>query len=407
MTESNGRRPSAPTRAARAGMGRGTAAGGMGLVPSPSLAAVRTYSDLASLDAAMETWETYRRYGSETTKLLEATLADLESPDGETSAVARCTTSGQAALAIALSLLAAPKRRRVVVVRPCYGGTDALVGGPLGNLGLELTPVDTVAGEDDHATRVAAVLDTDVCAVVTEVITNPLMTLIDVPAVIDAAHSAGVPCVVDSTFTSPFFFQPLAHGANIVFHSLTKHLSGHSDVLGGVLLMRSDSEHAGWSDSFANLMGAELSPFDAWLALRGLRTAALRLERGSQSAATLATWFAQDRRVGAVHYPGWHGTEEAARAAELLPAGRGPMLSIELDGGVDAVDAFIGRLVGVRLAPSLGDVATTISHPALTSHRNLSREGRAALGISDGLIRISTGVESVDDLQGEFDRALG
>ena len=400
-------RPSARTRAARAGMGRGSETAGAALVPSPSLSAVKTYADLATLDAAMDTWETYRRYGSETTRLLEATLADLESPDVSIPVAARATTSGQAALAVALSLFASPKRRRVVIVRPCYGGTDALVAGPLGNLGLEVTPVDTVAGEDDHGGRVAAVLSDDVCAVVTEVITNPLMTLIDVPAIIDAAHRAGTACIVDSTFTSPFLFQPLAYGADAVFHSLTKHLSGHSDVLGGVLLLRSDHVLADWTDAFANLLGAELSPFDAWLSLRGLRTAALRLERGSESAAELASWFDVDERVHSVHYPGWHGSAEGDRAQELLPRGRGPMLSIELDGGVAAVDGFVRRLEGVRLAPSLGDVATTISHPALTSHRDLSAERRAALGISDGLIRISTGIESVDDLKGEFDAALG
>jgi cystathionine beta-lyase/cystathionine gamma-synthase len=317
------------------------------------------------------------------------------------------TTSGQAALAVALMLLAEPKRRRVVVVRPCYGGTDSLISGPLGNLGLDLTPVDTIAGENDHAAKVAAVLDDDVCAVVTEVITNPLMTLIDVPSVIETAHAAGTVCVVDSTFTSPFFFQPLAHGADAVFHSLTKHLSGHSDVLGGVLLVRSDLDAAGWTDGFANLLGAELSPFDAWLALRGLRTAALRLERGSQSAAQLAEWFARDGRVHGVHYPGRHGDDEEERAGRLLSRGRGPMLSVELEDGVEAVDAFVHRLTGVRLAPSLGDVSTTISHPALTSHRGLSPERRRALGITDGLIRISTGVETVEDLKAEFGHALG
>ena len=406
MTSANGR-PSPSTRASRAGLGRGSAGTGAELVPSPSLAAVRTYSDLATLDAAMDTWEAYRRYGSDSTRLLEAALADLEAPEHGTPPLARATTSGQAALAVALMLLAGPKRRRVVVVRPCYGGTDSLIAGPLGNLGLELTSVDTIAGQNDHATKVAAVLDSDVCAVVTEVITNPLMTVIDVPAVIEAAHAAGTVCVVDSTFTSPFFFQPLAHGADAVFHSLTKHLSGHSDVLGGVLLVRADLDAAGWTDGFANLLGAELSPFDAWLALRGLRTAALRLERGSQNAAQLASWFARDGRVHSVHYPGLHGADEENRAERLLPRGRGPMLSVELEGGFDAVDAFVHRLTGVRLAPSLGDVATTISHPALTSHRGLTPERRASLGITDGLIRISTGVESVDDLQREFDTALG
>ena len=241
---------------------------------------------------------------------------------------------------------------------------------------------------------------------VTEVITNPLMTLVDVPAIAGAAHNAGAACIVDSTFTTPFLFQPFAHGVDIVFHSLTKHLAGHSDVLGGVLLVQPGHEAAGWLDGFARLVGASLSAFDAWLALRGLRTAALRIERGSANAEALVTWLSADPRVRAVHYPGLHGDAEQRLAASLLRHGRGPMFSLELDGGLDAADRFVRGLAHVRLAPSLGDVATTVSHPALTSHRSLSRQQRDALGVGDGLVRVSAGIEALDDLRGEFDLAL-
>ena len=400
-------RDSPATRAARAGLGTGTSEHGAALVAGPSVAAVSTYADLDTLDAGMGTWEAYRRYGTGSGLLLEEAMADLETPAGGDTPLARATASGQAALGLALTLLATPRRRRVVVVRPCYGGTHTLVAGPLGNLGLQLSTVDTVAGSaDDHGAQVSAVLGDDVCAVVVEVITNPLMTVIDVPAVIAAAHEAGASCIVDSTFTSPFLFQPFAHGADVVFHSLTKHLSGHSDVLGGVLLVRPGSDAGAWLDGFARLVGATLGPFDAWLALRGLRTAALRIERGTENAAALAAWLGGDARVRALHYPGVHGQAEAERAARLLPHGRGPMLSIDLDGGRAAVDAFVRRLGGVRLAPSLGDVATTVSHPALSSHRSLSPQQRATLGIGDGLVRISTGIEALEDLRREFDAAL-
>src|SRR5439155_9364335 len=212
--------------------------------------------------------------------------------------VARATASGQAALALGLSLLAAPGRRRVVVVRPCYGGTDALVGGPLGNLGLQLATVDLPpAGESDHGALVAASLRDDVAAVVVEVISNPMMTVVDVPAVAAACRAAGAACIVDSTFATPFLFQAFAHGADMVFHSLTKHLSGHSDVLGGMLLVSEDSPAAGFLDGFSRLFGAVLSPFDAWLALRGLRTASLRLERCSANAAALCEFFAARSEV--------------------------------------------------------------------------------------------------------------
>ncbi|MFN2582911.1 MAG: PLP-dependent aspartate aminotransferase family protein, partial [Candidatus Dormibacteria bacterium] len=395
------------TRGARAGMGARADDGGGPLVPSPSLASVYAYGSLAALDEAMESREPYRRYGTESAQLLEDALADLETPPRGEKPVARLTASGQAALLLALSVLASPRRRRVVVVRPCYGGTDALIAGPLGNLGMQLTTVDVTAPNVDHAAAVRDVVGDDVCAVVAEVITNPLMQVINVPQIIAVAHDAGVPCIVDSTFTPPFLFQPFAYGADVVFHSLTKHLSGHSDVLGGIVLITRQHQGADWLDGFSRLLGAALGPFDAWLCLRGLRTAALRIERGSSIAASLASWFAQDGRVRAVHYPGTHGDAEEACARELLPHGRGPMLSIELNGGRQAVDAFTRRLQGVRLAPSLGDVATTVSHPALTSHRSLSREQRQLLGISDGIVRVSTGIEALEDLQDEFDQALG
>jgi cystathionine beta-lyase/cystathionine gamma-synthase len=253
---------------------------------------------------------------------------------------------------------------------------------------------------------VAAVLGADVGAVVTEVITNPLIGLIDVPAITAAAHAAGAACVVDSTFTPPFLFQPFAHGADLVFHSLTKHLAGHSDVIGGVLLVDTGHEASDWLDSNARLLGCNLSPFDAWLALRGLRTAGLRMERCSENASALAGFFADRAELQAVHYPGIRGPEDRALANRLLPHGRGAMLSIDLRGGGTAADAFIRGLDGIRLAPSLGDVATTVSYPASTSHRALSPQQRAALGIGDGLVRISVGIEHIDDLEAEFEAAL-
>ncbi|MBV9100960.1 MAG: PLP-dependent transferase [Candidatus Dormibacteraeota bacterium] len=395
------------TRAARAGLGRLQDVSGEGLVPPLELASVRAYAGLAALDRGMEGRDAYRRYGTETVVLLEEEIAALECA-GDEPPLARATASGQAALLLAVTLLLAPRRRRVIVVRPCYGSSDALIAGPLGALGVQLTTVDLPSpAEGDHAQLVAKVLGDDVAAVVAEVVTNPLMGVVDIPAIAAATHAAGASLVVDSTLATPFLFQPFAHGADVVFHSLTKHLSGHSDVLGGIVLVRPDVEAAGWLDGYARLMGIGLGPFDAWLTLRGLRTAALRIERGSENAATLARRLAAAPGVRAVHYPGSRGGADEERAARLLPDGRGPMFSLELDGGVDAASAFVQRLDGVRLAPSLGDVATTVSHPALSSHRSLSREQRAALGITDGLVRVSTGIEPIDSLCAEFAAALG
>lgn len=394
------------TTTARAGLGRGDAEG-VDLVAPISLAAVRAYADLPAVDEAMEGRHSYRRYGGANPELLEAALVELETVPGRPAPVARVTSSGQAALLMAMTLLLTPTRRRVVVLRPCYGGTESLLAGPLGNLGVQLTTVDVPLGDvGDHVALVAAAVGADVAAVVTEVITNPLVGLIDVPAVAAAAHRAGAACIVDATFAPPMLFQAFAHGADLVIHSLTKHLSGHSDVLGGALLVSTDHACSDWLDAHARLLGCNLSPFDAWLALRGLRTAGLRIERSTENAVALAKFLSARSELAAVHYPGLHGTEDAALARRLLPRGCGAMLSIDLRGGGVAADAFIRALDGVRLAPSLGDVSTTVSHPASTSHRALSPQQRQALGIGDGVIRVSTGIEHIDDLTAEFDAAL-
>jgi cystathionine beta-lyase/cystathionine gamma-synthase len=401
------RRVDPSTSTARAGLGRGDAVDGVELVAPMSLASVRAFSDLASVDEAMEGRNAYRRYGGGNPQRLEEAVIELETVPGRVAPIARVTSSGQAALLLATILVVTPSRPRIVVVRPCYGGTDSLLAGPLGNLGVRMSTVDLPPeGGGNHGELVAAALGPDVGAVVTEVITNPLIGLVDVPAVASAAHRAGAACIVDSTFTPPFLFQPFAHGADLVMHSLTKHLAGHSDVSGGVLLVDSGHEASDWLDANARLLGCTLSPFDAWLALRGLRTAGLRIERCSENAAALAGFFADRAELQAVHYPGIHGAQDAALAGRLLPRGRGPMLSVDLRGGGRAADAFIRGLEGIRLAPSLGDVATTVSYPASTSHRALSPQQRAALGIGDGLIRISVGIEHIDDLKAEFDAAL-
>jgi cystathionine gamma-synthase len=395
------------TTTARAGLGRGDTGDGVDLVAPLSLASVRAYADLPSVDEAMGGRNTYRRYGGGNPQRLEEALIELETVRGRAAPVARVTSSGQAALLLAATLVVTPSRPRVVVVRPCYGGTDALLAGPLGNLGVRMSTVDLPPdGSGDHGALVAAALGPDVAAVVTEVITNPLIGLIDVPAVAAAAHQAGAAAIVDSTFTPPVLLQAFAHGADLVIHSLTKHLAGHSDVCGGILLVDTAHEASDWLDANARLLGCNLSPFDSWLALRGLRTAGLRIERCSENAAALATFFGGRSELQAVYYPGIRGDRDAALAAKLLDHGRGAMLSIDLRGGGTAADAFIRGLDGIRLAPSLGDVATTVSYPTSTSHRGLSPQQRAALGIGDGLVRISVGIEHIDDLKAEFDAAL-
>ncbi|GAC1576052.1 MAG: methionine gamma-lyase [Candidatus Dormibacteria bacterium] len=395
--------------AIRAGGGPETGPGGADLAAGPSLSSVRAYPDLDALDAAMEADpRVYRRHGSESVALLEATLAALEMPDGGTAPVARVTASGQAALLLLVSATMMSGRRRVVVVRPCYGGTESLLVGPLAALGVSTTMVDLPPppAPTDVGARLGRVLGADVALVVVEVVTNPLLRVVDVTAAAEAAHAVGAVCAVDSTLTTPFLFQPLVVGADLVMHSLTKHLGGHSDVLGGVALAAAGSEAADWLDAHSRAIGAVLSPFDAWLTLRGVRTAPLRVERGTASAAALAAALADHPAALAVHHPGTRGGEDAALTARLLPRGGGPMLSIDVRGGLPAASRVVRALHGVRLAPSLGDVSTTVSHPSSTSHRTLSPQARAALGISDGLLRFSVGVEDEAVLIGELRAAL-
>jgi cystathionine beta-lyase/cystathionine gamma-synthase len=387
---------------------------GVPLVPPIAVSSVFAYPDVEAVDAAMVgDRRVYRRYGDEATMRLEETLAALETPRTGAGArgeppLTRVTASGQGALALLLLTLATPQRRRVVVVRPCYGGTDALVGGPLARAGLELATVDLPhpAHPADHGALVAAAADERTCAVVCEVITNPLIGVADVPAIVAAAHAAGAAAVVDSTFATPFLFQPLAHGADAVFHSLTKHLNGHSDVIGGVAMVRAGHPAAGLLDPTARLLGATPGAFDSWLALRGLRTAALRVARSTENAAALATWLGSRSEVSAVHYPGLRGPHDEELAAALLPHGRGPVLTLELPGGEAAVDRMLHAMHLVRLAPSLGDVATTVSHPARTSHRALTPGEREVQGIHGGMLRVSTGIEALDDLVADLDQGL-
>jgi cystathionine gamma-synthase len=400
------------TIAAQAGAPELLPAAGTPLVPAITPATVFAYPDLDSVDAAMlSDRRVYRRYGDEPTMRLEQALAALETPPNSTNQppITRITASGQAALTLLLLTFAEPQRRRVVVVRPCYGGTDALLAGPLARAGMELATVDLPhpAEPADHAELVSQAIDDRTCAVVCDVITNPLIGVADIPAIARAAHEKRAACIVDNTFTTPFLFQPFAHGADAVFHSLTKHLNGHSDVIGGAALVAATHPAANNLDPTNRLLGATPGSFDSWLALRGLRTAALRVAKATENAAALAGWLASSRQeIAAVHYPGLRGPLDEELTHALLPKGRGPMLTIELSGGEPAIDRLLGALQLIRLAPSLGDVATTVSHPRRTSHRGLSDEECARLGITGGLLRISVGIEALDDLQDDLAQAL-
>jgi methionine-gamma-lyase len=238
-----------------------------------------------------------------------------------------------------------------------------------------------------------------------EMCTNPLIRVPDLEPLARIAHDAGALLVVDNTVPTPALSQPFRWGADVVIYSATKNLSGHADVIGGVIVGKPT-----WIEgarAFAHTFGPTLGPFDAWLTLRGIRTLAVRMERHTANALRLAQYLERHRAISRVNYPALETSPFCARARRLLPAGAGALLSVELAGGKSALDSMIRRLRLVRLMPSLGNVATTISHPASTSHRGLTTDERARSGISDGLVRCSVGIEHPDDLLADFEAALG
>jgi cystathionine gamma-synthase len=265
-----------------------------------------------------------------------------------------------------------------------------------------------------EAAAVEAAVTEATRAILVEAISNPLLRVADLPGLAALARRRGLALVVDSTFASPALLRPVEHGATAVHHSATKYLSGHGDVTAGVLVGSRALVDAARAEAVR--VGLNLGPFDAWLTLRGVRTLALRMDRHSTNALALARFLADRPEVARVHYPGLPDHPQHALARTLLPDGFGGMLSLELADGADAVHRFFRALAGasgspvreprIAFAPSFGDVTTTWTYPARTSHRPLSEDERAKLGIGPGLVRVSVGIEDLEDLKEWFDDAL-
>jgi cystathionine beta-lyase/cystathionine gamma-synthase len=287
----------------------------------------------------------------------------------------------------------------VVAAHDCYGTTLTFLRDDLPRFGIRSSIVDF---QDLDAVKRALTDRTRV--LLCEICTNPLIRVPDIEALAVIAHDAGALLVVDNTVPTSALSQPFGWGADVVIYSATKNLSGHADVIGGVVVGKPS-----WLDgarAFAHTFGPTLGPFDAWLTLRGIRTLALRMERHTGNALRLAQYLERHKAITRVNYPELEGSPFHARAQRLLPAGAGALLSFELAGGKTAIESMVRRLRLVRLMPSLGNVATTMSHPASTSHRGLSADERARSGISDGLVRCSVGLEHPDDLVADFEQAL-
>jgi cystathionine beta-lyase/cystathionine gamma-synthase len=366
------------------------------LVPPLYQSAVYTLPDLDALDRisnAEAPGFIYARDAHPNARLLAARLAVLESAEW-----GLVTSSGMSALS-AILLATLQQGGRVVASNRLYGRTTQLLHQELARFGVQTTLVDmNDLGQVEQALSQAARL------VLVETLSNPLLRVADLPALVRLAHDAGALLVVDNTFATPVLTRPLEMGADLVMESLTKMIGGHSDVTLGVVCGRTDllSELS----QVASIWGLSANPFDCWLADRGLATLALRIRTASANAEALADWLADQPGVARVIYPTRPDHPDHALAGHVLAGGAGHMLCFDLAGGRDAVNRFMHRAKGIPFSPSLGHTATTCSHPATTSHRYVSPAEKARQGITDGLIRLSVGVEDLQTIQREMSKGL-
>ena len=335
----------------------------------------------------------YSRSANPTRNSLEKKLAALEN-----ARYALAFSSGLAAeTTVLLSLLG--KGDHVIAFDDLYGGTKRLFNRVMERFGIGFSYVDL----RDPVSLKPFIRD-DSKMVWIESPTNPLMKLADIKAISSIAHEHGLLVVVDNTFASPYFQKPLDLDADIVVHSVTKYLGGHSDVIGGALMVN-DSEIYEKLRFHQNSVGAILSPFDSWLVMRGVKTLAIRMERHEYNAMRIAKYLENHPLVEKVYYPGLksHPQHELARRQMT---GFGGMLSFELKGGLEEAKAFVEALEVFALAESLGGVESLIEIPALMTHASIPREERLKIGIKDSLIRVSVGIEDLEDLIEDMERGF-
>ncbi|MFH9723571.1 trans-sulfuration enzyme family protein [Streptomyces sp. NPDC017254] len=336
----------------------------------------------------------YSRLGNPTVRTLEDAVARLE---GGVAAVSYASGMG-AVNAVLFGLLGSGGH---VIAQTClYGGTYAVLTDLATRWGVDVT---YVSGTDPEEVRAALRPETRLLYL--ETIANPTTRVSDLPALAAVAAEAGVPVAVDNTFASPLLCRPLDHGADIVVHSATKYLAGHADVLGGAAVFKDDELYRRIRHHSVE-QGASTDPFAAWLTLRGMQTLSLRMERQCASAADLAARLSAHPAVAAVRHPALASHPDREIAARLLPRGGGGVVSVDLAGGRDAGRTFVEAVRLASLSVSLGDVKTLVMHPASTSHHQLDAEALDAAGIGPGTVRISVGIEHVEDLWADLEQAL-
>jgi methionine-gamma-lyase len=368
-----------------------------GLTPPLHLSTAYGFDSAAEADAMLGGGRPgfyYTRSRNPTCALLEDRMAALE---GAAAAVA--TASGVGALAAVFWSLCAPGDR-IVVHRTIYGDTDNLLHDGLARFGVA---IDTVDLTDPAA--LDAVLTPATRLVHLETPANPSMDIIDIAAVAERAHAAGARVVVDSTFNTPMLTRPLAHGADIVVHSATKYLGGHGDLVGGLALGDAETMAVVRKRGMKVLTGAPMAPFNAMLVLRGLQTLDLRMERHCHNASAVARFLADHPAVARVAWPGLPDHPGHALARRQM-AGYGGMIAFDLAGGRTAAPALLDGVRLIARALSLGEAGTLIQHPATMSHAGQSADRLAAQGLGAGTIRLSVGLEAVDDILADLARGL-
>jgi cystathionine beta-lyase/cystathionine gamma-synthase len=366
------------------------------LVPPLYQSSVYTLPDLDALDRIMNGEAPgfiYARDAHPNARHLASQLAALEG--GTWAAVCG---SGMAAIS-AILLATLERGDRIVASNRLYGRTTQLLGQELGRFGVRTDFVDC-----NDIERVRDGLAQSAKVLFVETMSNPLLRVVDIPALARLAREHGCLLVVDNTFATPVLVRPLDLGADVVMESLTKMMGGHGDVTLGAL--SGGGELLTPVSAAMSIWGLASNPFDCWLAERGLATLPVRMKAASANALALADWLARQRGVTRVLYPGRPDHPDHELARRLFPGGFGNMLCFELDGGRDAVNRFLHRAPGIPFSPSLGNTTTTLSHPATTSHRYVSPAERRRQGISDGLIRLSVGVEEPALIQEQMDRGL-
>ncbi len=334
----------------------------------------------------------YTRSGNPTRDQLGEALADLEGGAG-----AVVTSTGLSAITLILATL--PCGARVIAPHDCYGGTYRLLAAlhAKGNLAVDFV-------DQGNSAALQTALSAGAKLVWIETPSNPLLRVVDIRAIADAAHAAGALVVVDNTFLSPIWQQPFQHGADLVMHSTTKYLNGHSDVVGGAVIAATPElrDNLAW---WANAIGVTGAPFDSFMTLRGVRTLHARMRVHGENTALVVDCLSQHPAVGRVYYPGLpdHPGHEIARRQQ---SGFGAMLSFELAGGEPAIEAFLSGLECFTLAESLGGVESLIAHPTTMTHAGMEEAARLRAGIGPGLLRVSVGIEDPADLTADLRAGL-